>query len=94
MKVALKAYVIACIKCIDLVYSELSRGNVKDGEDCWLDHYGLSVTMEDPVENVLEMLESAYERLRQSSKNDSVTEILKRMDARLVSISQSETPVR
>jgi hypothetical protein len=56
----LRAYAIAYAKCVDLVYHELSKGHVTDGEDCWLDHFGLSISMADPVENVIELLEQSF----------------------------------
>ena len=56
---ALRAYTIGFAKCVDLAYQELSRGHVNDGEDCWLDHYGISVNLADSTENVLELLDQA-----------------------------------
>lgn len=81
----LKAYTIAYTKCIDLVYTELCRGNVKDGEDCWLDHYGVSVNLEDPAEAVMEVLASAYDRAEERISGPWSVEILKRLDVRSVS---------
>ena len=68
----LRAYTLAFAKTIDLAYDELSRGNVTDGEDCWLDHYGISVHMTDSVNDAVELLELAEKwLLLQTGKSES-----------------------
>lgn len=51
----LKSYILSYRKTLDLVFVELAKGNVIDGEDCWLDDYGLGITMQDEIEEVLEL---------------------------------------
>lgn len=62
--VVLKSYILSYRKTLDLVFVELAKGNVIDGEDCWLDDYGLGVTLTDEVEEVLELGDVAEEWLR------------------------------
>lgn len=50
----LRAYLLLYCKTIDLVYTELSKGNIIEGEDCWLDHYGLPIKVNDDVEAIVE----------------------------------------
>ena len=64
--VVLKSYILSYRKTLDLVFVELAKGNVVDGEDCWLDDYGLGVTLTDEVEEVLELGDVAEEWLRSS----------------------------
>lgn len=56
---ALRAYSLAYVKSIELVYEEFAKGYVSEGEDVWLDHYGISVKMTDTTEDILEVLEEA-----------------------------------
>jgi hypothetical protein len=56
---ALRAYVLGYVKCVELVYNELARGNILDGEDVWLDHHGVSIGMGDTVEQIVMMLDEA-----------------------------------
>jgi hypothetical protein len=86
LKFALHAFAIAYGKCIDLAYNELGRGNVKDAEDCWLDHYGISVDMEDTLENVLELLRAAYDMVHEKVNEPWREEILRRFDTREVGL--------
>ncbi|RSH93283.1 hypothetical protein EHS25_007637 [Saitozyma podzolica] len=58
---ALRAYVLAYCKTIDLAYTELSKGHIYDGEDCWLDHYGLPVQLSDSVGDINHILDMAIE---------------------------------
>ncbi len=55
----LRGFILAYSKTVDLAYSEFSKGHVLDGEDCWLDHYGLPVQMTDPVDEVLDVLDQS-----------------------------------
>jgi hypothetical protein len=57
----LRAYVLAYCKTIDLAYTELSKGHIYDGEDCWLDHYGLPVQLSDSVGDINHILDLAIE---------------------------------
>nr|KIR85923.1 hypothetical protein I308_04035 [Cryptococcus tetragattii IND107] len=50
----LRTYLLLYCKTIDLVYTELSKGNIIEGEDCWLDHYGLPIKVNDDVEAIIE----------------------------------------
>ncbi|KAK6908449.1 hypothetical protein I203_102450 [Kwoniella mangroviensis CBS 8507] len=59
----LRAYVLLYCKSIDLAYTEFAKGHVRDGEDCWLDHYGVAVRMSDPVEDVVNLANEALEWL-------------------------------
>ncbi|WVW86924.1 hypothetical protein I302_108979 [Kwoniella bestiolae CBS 10118] len=55
----LRAYVLLYCKSIDLAYAEFAKGHVRDGEDCWLDHYGVAVRMSDPVDDVVSLANDA-----------------------------------
>lgn len=55
----LRAYLLLYCKTIDLVYTELSKGNIIEGEDCWLDHYGLPIKVNDDVEAIVEFANEA-----------------------------------
>lgn len=60
MTVVFKAFLMGYCKSIDLAYKELSKNHLHDVEDCWLDHYGLPVHLEDPADGILDLLEQAY----------------------------------
>lgn len=60
MSVVFKAFLLGYCKSIDLAYKELSKDHLHDVEDCWLDHYGVAVHLEDPAETILEVLNQAY----------------------------------
>ena len=63
ISIALRAFSIGYAKCIDLAYNELCKSHISDGEDCWLDHYGLSINMVDSVEAVLTLMSHAVEQI-------------------------------
>ncbi|ORY34782.1 Mak10 subunit, NatC N-terminal acetyltransferase-domain-containing protein [Naematelia encephala] len=54
---ALRSYIYAYLKTIELAYAELSKGHVLDGEDVWLDHYGLPIEMFDDVDTILQEMD-------------------------------------
>ena len=58
-----RAWVLAYGKTVDLAYKELSKGQVYDGEDCWLDHFGLPVTLSDSAEDIVKILDDALDWL-------------------------------
>ena len=62
----LRSYVLAWGKTIDFAYQELSKGHVFDGEDCWLDHYGLPIRMMDAMEDIILTVEDAIDWLEYS----------------------------
>ncbi|WVR08012.1 hypothetical protein IAU60_005056 [Kwoniella sp. DSM 27419] len=62
----LRAFVLLFCKTIDLAYTELAKGHIKDGEDCWLDHYGIPVRMSDSVEDVDDLANVALDWLEGS----------------------------
>lgn len=59
MSLVFKAFLLGYCKSIDLAYKELSKGHLHDVEDCWLDHYGLPVHLEDEAESILGLLDHA-----------------------------------
>ncbi len=61
----LRAFVLAYCKTIDLAYVELGKGHVNDGEDCWLDHYGLPVQMTDSANEIINVVDQAMDWLDQ-----------------------------
>jgi hypothetical protein len=61
--IALYAYALAYCKTVELVYAELSKGHVHDGEDCWLDHYGLPIQLSDEVDDIIRALDDGIDRL-------------------------------
>ncbi|OXB36847.1 hypothetical protein J007_03411 [Cryptococcus neoformans] len=67
----LRAYLLLYCKTIDLVYTELSKGNTIEGEDCWLDHYGLPIKVNDDVEAIVEFANEALAWL-ENVKADSL----------------------
>jgi hypothetical protein len=65
----LRAFVLVYAKSIDLAYTELAKGHVRNGEDILLDHYGIAVQMEDPVEDVLDVVHLALNWLKSESES-------------------------
>lgn len=63
----LRSYVLTYSKVIDLAYTELSKGNVMDAEDCWLEHYGLPVHMSNSVSDIIPDIEEALQWLSSPS---------------------------
>ena len=61
----LRAYVLTYRKTIQLAYDEFSKGHVIDGEDCWLDDYGLSGQVTESVDEVLDLMEQASDWLEE-----------------------------
>lgn len=59
MTIVFKAFLLGYCKSIDLAYKELAKNHLHDVEDCWLDHYGMAVHLEDPTENILGLLDHA-----------------------------------
>lgn len=76
----LRSYVLAVAKSIDLAYSEMNLGRILDGEDCFLDHFGLSVHLEDPTADILTLLSEAM------SWSHDRPQILYRLQSRDVSL--------
>jgi hypothetical protein len=76
---AFRAFVFAYLKTVDLVYVELAKGHVSDGEDCWLDHYGLPVHMSDSVDKIVYQMDLAMDML-----HDDYPELLSRLEIRRV----------
>jgi hypothetical protein len=58
---------------------------VSDGEDCWLDHYGISVNMSDPFESIAEVLYQASTYVRNQTDEVWERELGDRLEMRLVS---------
>lgn len=54
----LRAYLVATIKCFGLVWQELIKGNIIDGEDANTDTCNLSLLDDLPVERAMEELEA------------------------------------
>lgn len=79
----LRAYLLLYCKTIDLVYTELSKGNTVEGEDCWLDHYGLPVKVNDDVETIVEFANEALAWL-ENVKADSLDSFGEQLINRLV----------
>ena len=61
----LRAFVLAYRKMIELAYDELAKGHVIDGEDCWLDDYGLSSQVTESVDEVIDIVDQALDWLEQ-----------------------------
>ncbi|OCF31726.1 hypothetical protein I316_06533 [Kwoniella heveanensis BCC8398] len=59
LTLVLRAYVLLGCKTVDLAYSEFAKNHVSDGEDCWLDHYGVPVRMSDSVDDVDQLANDA-----------------------------------
>lgn len=54
-------------KSIDLAYNELAKGHVTDGEDCWLDHYGIGLHLVDLVDDVVDVADEVLDWLENPS---------------------------
>lgn len=91
VSVVLRGCTIGYAKSIDLAYNELLKGNVSDGEDCWLDHYGISVNMSDPFESVEEVLHQASSYVRSELDGLWELELENRLDMRMVGSSRENT---
>ena len=63
VSLVLRAFVLAYGKSIDLAYSELTEGNVIDGEDCWLDPSGLPLQMTESVDEIVSCVDFALDWL-------------------------------
>ncbi|KAK8849672.1 hypothetical protein IAR55_005007 [Kwoniella newhampshirensis] len=72
IRLVLRAYVLLYCKTIDLVYTELAKGHVHDGEDCWLDHYGVAVRMSDPVVDIVYLADDALGWLESDECQNSI----------------------
>jgi hypothetical protein len=59
MSVVFKAFLLGYCKSIDLAFTELSKGHLHDVEDCWMDHYGIAVHLEDSADSMLGLLDHA-----------------------------------
>ncbi|WVF68293.1 hypothetical protein IAT40_003058 [Kwoniella sp. CBS 6097] len=67
LTLVLRAYVLLGCKTTDLAYSEFAKNHVSDGEDCWLDHYGVPVRMSDSVDDVDQLANDALDWLETDS---------------------------
>ncbi|WRT69700.1 uncharacterized protein IL334_006690 [Kwoniella shivajii] len=83
MYLVLRSYVLLYCKTIDLAYSEFAKNHVYDGEDCWLDHYGVAVRMSDPIEDVVSLTDEALVWL-ESEQCDISTKWREQLIKRLV----------
>ncbi|WVO13900.1 hypothetical protein L204_101524 [Cryptococcus depauperatus] len=54
-----RSFILLYCKSIDLVYNELSKGHVFEGEDCFLDHHGIPIHFEDSVESIIGIVSEA-----------------------------------
>ncbi|KAK4688287.1 hypothetical protein P7C73_g1823, partial [Tremellales sp. Uapishka_1] len=66
----LSTFVLAYRKTISIVYDELLKGHVMDGEDCWLDHYGVQIHILESVESVVDFIEETLDRLDAASDGE------------------------
>nr|XP_018260302.1 uncharacterized protein I303_07220 [Kwoniella dejecticola CBS 10117]OBR82460.1 hypothetical protein I303_07220 [Kwoniella dejecticola CBS 10117] len=69
IQLVLRSFTLLYCKAIDLAYAELAKGHVRDGEDCWLDHYGVPVRMNDAIEDVVGLADDALEWLETGEHN-------------------------
>ncbi|WVQ95834.1 hypothetical protein IAU59_002933 [Kwoniella sp. CBS 9459] len=67
LTVVLRAFVLLGCKTVDLAYTEFAKNHVGDGEDCWLDHYGVPVRMSDSVDDVDQLASDALDWLESGS---------------------------
>ena len=85
-------------KTIDLAFGELGKGHMRDGEDCWLDQYGLPLQVPDSVEAIIALLDEALDWLNEydgkyayfdigSSLDPWFTDLSHRLEIRRVSFS-------
>ncbi|KAF8510336.1 Mak10 subunit, NatC N-terminal acetyltransferase-domain-containing protein [Gautieria morchelliformis] len=67
----LRASVFCLLKCCDLVWREVSRGHIVDGEDWSLEKYDVSLCENVPPESVLNLLDEAVTWVQGSSSLSS-----------------------
>ncbi|TYJ52956.1 hypothetical protein B9479_006425 [Cryptococcus floricola] len=58
-QLVLRAYILLFCKSIDFAYTELAKGNVYEGEDCWLDHYGVPLRVSEDTDTVVAVADDA-----------------------------------
>ncbi|ODO06812.1 hypothetical protein I350_04172 [Cryptococcus amylolentus CBS 6273] len=58
-KLVLRAYILLFCKSIDFAYTEFAKGNVYEGEDCWLDHYGVPLRVSEDTDTVVAVADDA-----------------------------------
>ncbi|WVQ74990.1 hypothetical protein IAR50_004598 [Cryptococcus sp. DSM 104548] len=59
IRLVLRAYVLLFCKSIDFAYTELAKGNVYEGEDCWLDHYGVPLRVSEDTDTIVAVADDA-----------------------------------
>ena len=80
----LRAYTLATAKCVDLAYQELSNGQMNDVEDCWMDHFGISVSLTDSVDDILGDLDRATSWMTINLANEWDRHVISRLEQRRV----------
>ncbi|RXK35454.1 hypothetical protein M231_07309 [Tremella mesenterica] len=63
VSIALRIYVVAFVKTVELVWNEISKKHVNDSEDMWMDHYGIPISLTDPVEDIVNYMQFALSQL-------------------------------
>lgn len=59
-----RSYALAFCKCVDLAHRELCKGHIYEGEDVWLDHFGLPISLSDETMDIVDLVDEALEWLR------------------------------
>lgn len=80
--VVLRAYVMATAKCFGMVWQELCKGHVLEGEDVMLDNNNLSLFEDVPVSYCLHELDRAMHLLQSHPAIEGSAELLQRLSAR------------
>ncbi|KAK9765100.1 N-alpha-acetyltransferase, non-catalitic subunit [Basidiobolus ranarum] len=86
----LKSYVLGVIKCCQLIWQEMVKGNVYEEEDFTTNKYGLSFYEDYPESEVLNMLEDSEDWLMKAIKHVQPDEKIQFRDGNLVEITHAK----
>lgn len=84
VSLVLRSYVLATLKTCDLLWSEVARGNVKEGEDVWCDKAGVSLLEDVQPDIIFAALDEAYDWLQTAELPEALrTPLLDRLVFRM-----------
>lgn len=80
-------YAIIYRQCIDLAYTELAKGNIREGEDCMLDHADMPLQSCETISATGACVRETIDSVRQCVTGDVWTDqLLYRLSCRAVSV--------
>ena len=83
VSLGLRAYIAATGKCVELAWNEFTKRHVYDLEDVWLDHYGLSTSMTDGLDEILDFCGETMDVLERLAEDTE--DLVHRLKVRSVS---------